>query len=181
MYESARNTTVAVSVKAKAIHHAVVDIDVAAETTLDILLRSEKGNDVARGRRRGASEERWCFPRNASSRKRVCRPHCARTKGQAAGTDLGRGCREAAIVLPRACTNCATHARADFNFRLRFSSSRGVVGNRTRFLVGFIVGARIFTKPKLSQHKHTHFLCAHGACQLDSPRTKMRVRTLCYQ
>jgi hypothetical protein len=27
MYESTRNTTVAVSVKAKAIHHAVVDID----------------------------------------------------------------------------------------------------------------------------------------------------------
>ena len=43
MYESTRNTTVAVSVKAKAIHHAVVDMDVAAELTIDILLlrRSE--------------------------------------------------------------------------------------------------------------------------------------------
>ena len=43
MYESTRNTTVAVSVKAKAIHHAVVDMDVAAELTLetDILLPSE--------------------------------------------------------------------------------------------------------------------------------------------
>ena len=39
MYDSARNTTVAVNVNAKAIHHAVVDIDVACETTLDIFLR----------------------------------------------------------------------------------------------------------------------------------------------
>ena len=48
MYDSARNTTVAVNVKAKAIHHAVVDIDVACETTLDIfgLLRKK---EVGRG------------------------------------------------------------------------------------------------------------------------------------
>ena len=52
MYESARNTTDAVNVNAKAIHHAVVDIDVAAETTLDILLRSERQRRGAGARAR---------------------------------------------------------------------------------------------------------------------------------